>query len=66
MCSLLEAGHSSLIDDADVVVSTSALPEIRSILAALGSGSLPRVVLEPPAPAFDRYRSAAGDAVLVA
>jgi hypothetical protein len=65
-CPLLESGHCSLIDGADVVVSTSSLPEIRSILAVLGSRRLPRVVFEAPAPAFDRYRAAAGDALFLA
>ena len=66
LCPLVETGHCSLVDGADVVVSTSALPEIRSILAALGSRSSPRVVFEAPAPAFDKYRDVAGDAFLVA
>jgi hypothetical protein len=65
-CPLVETGHCSLVDGADLVVSTSSLPEIRSILAALGSRSSPRVILEAPAPAFDELGDAAGDAVLVA
>lgn len=66
LCPLVETGRCTLVDGADVVVSTSALPEALSILAALASRGSPRVVFEAPAPTFDRYRDAAGDAVLVA
>ena len=65
-CPLLAEGHCALIEGADVLVSTSELPEIRSILAALGSSSSPRVVLETRPPGAGEYRGVARDAILVA
>jgi hypothetical protein len=64
-CPLVATGRCALVEGADVLVSTSDLPDIRSILAAIGPGDSPRVVLETPPPVAEDYREVAPEATLV-
>lgn len=64
-CPLVDGAGCSLVEEADVVVTTCALGQSREILAALVSNGSRRVLFELPAPLFDRYRDTAGTATLV-
>ena len=64
-CPLLEGERCTLVDGADVVVSTSSLSGSDDILAALhAQGSLP-IVFEVSPPDLDRYGEAAPEAILL-
>jgi hypothetical protein len=62
---LIETGHCSLVEGADVVVSTCSVGRGDRLLAVLGlTGSTP-VVFEAPKPDFERYEHLAENATLV-
>jgi hypothetical protein len=64
-CPLIETGHCSLVEGADVVVSTCSVGRGDRLLAVLGlTGSTP-VVFEAPKPDFERYAHLAENATLV-
>jgi tyrosine phenol-lyase len=64
-CPLLAGQRCPLVDDADVVVSTSSLPDCREILAAIHTSSRTPVVFEAPAPTLERFGDVVGDAVVL-
>jgi hypothetical protein len=65
LCPLIETGHCSLVEGADVVVSTCSVGRGDRLLAVLGlTGSTP-VVFEAPKPDFERYAYLAENATLV-
>ena len=64
-CPLVEGKRCRLVEQADVVVSTSDLAESREILAALASRGGVSVVFEVPEPLLGSYCDVAGDATLV-
>src|SRR3974390_302799 len=49
-CPLVEGAGCSLVEGADVVVTTCSLGQSRDVVAALASTDSPRVLLELPAP----------------
>ena len=63
VCPLVTAGHCSLVDGADVVVSTTQLTDGREILAALSARTTPVLVVEGTSAGLDRERAAIGDSV---
>ena len=64
-CPLIETGHCSLVEGADVVVSTCSIQRGDRLLAVMGLlGSTP-VVFEAPKPDFERYAHLAENAKLV-
>ena len=64
-CPLLVNGRCSLVDQADVVVSTTDLGESQSVLAALSNRSAPRLVVESSKAVLDRGGHEIGDATVV-
>jgi len=65
-CPLLESGRCSLVEGADVVVSSCSLVEGDAILAMLAAKGSPPVVFEAPQPEFERYRQLAPQSKLIA
>lgn len=65
-CPLLESGRCSIVEAADVVVSSCSLVEGDAILAMLAAKGSPPVVFEAPQPQFERYRKLAPQAKLIA
>ena len=64
-CPLLVQGRCSLVDEADVVVSTTDLRESRGILAALGRRRAPALVVESTKSVLERDGHEVGDATVV-
>lgn len=63
LCPLVTAGRCSLVDGADVVVSTTELTDGREILAALSARTSPVLVVEGTSAGLERDRAAIGDSV---
>jgi len=64
-CPLLVQGRCSLVDEADVVVSTTDLRESRGILAAIGRRRAPALVVESTQSVLERGGHELGDATVV-
>ena len=64
-CPLLAEGHCSLVEGADVVVSTTRLGESREIFAALRVRSAPRLVVEGTSSELEQDSDVIGDATIV-
>lgn len=64
-CPLIETGHCSLVEGADVVVSTCSIARGDRLLAVLGLRGATPVVFEAPKPDFERYAHLAENATLV-
>ncbi len=65
LCPLLEQGRCSLVDGADVVVSTTDLPQSRGILAALSGSRKRGLVVESSKSVLARGDHELGDATVV-
>lgn len=65
VCPLLSEGRCSLVDEADVVVSTTDLRQSRGILAALSGRRAPALVVESSRDALARGEYELGDATVV-
>ena len=65
LCPLVVAGRCSLVEGADVVVSTTELDESREVLAALNSIGSPALVVEGTRPHLERDRDAIGAATAI-
>jgi hypothetical protein len=63
-CTLLAQGHCSLVEGADVVVSTTRLGEGRELFAALRVRGAPRLVVEGTTSALERDSDVIGDATI--
>jgi hypothetical protein len=63
-CPLLVNGHCSLVEQADVVVTTTDLGESRSVLAALSERRTPPLVIESSKSVLDRGYEI-GDATII-
>ena len=63
VCPLITAGRCSLVEGADVVVSTTRLTDGREILAALGARTSPVLVVEGTSADLERERTALGDPI---
>ena len=66
VCPLVVAGRCSLVDGADVVVSTTDLTEGREVLAALSTQPLLGLVVEGTTSALDRDADVIGSATPLA
>jgi hypothetical protein len=64
-CPLVEHGHCPLVEDADVVVSTTSLADSREILATISSRGTPPLVVEGTRGALERDRDVIRDAVVI-
>ena len=64
-CPLLERGRCTLVDGADVVVSTCSMQRGDRLLAVLGTRGSTPVVFEAPPPDFEKYAHLAENATLV-
>jgi hypothetical protein len=64
-CPLIETGRCTLVEGADVVVTTCAIGRSDRLLEVLGLIGSPPVVFEAPRPAFARWAELAGDATLL-
>jgi len=64
-CPLLVNGRCSLVEEADVVVSTTDLPQSRGILAALGRRRAPALVVESSKSVLEHGDYAIGNATVV-
>jgi hypothetical protein len=64
-CPLLVNGHCSLVEQADVVVTTTDLGESRSVLAALSERRTPPLVIESSKSVLDRGGYEIGDATII-
>ena len=65
LCPLVVAGRCSLVEGADVVVSTTELDESREVLAALSSRGTPALVVEGPRSHLERDREVIGAATAI-
>ena len=65
LCPLVVAGRCSLVEGADVVVSTTELDESREVLAALSSRGSPALVVEGTRPHLERDRDVIGAATAI-
>ena len=63
VCPLVAAGRCSLVEGADVVVSTTRMTDGREIRAALGARTSPVLVVEGTSADLERERTAIGDAI---
>jgi len=63
LCPLVTAGRCSLVEGADVVVSTTQMTAGREILAALSARTSPVLVVEGTSAGLERERVAIGDSV---
>jgi hypothetical protein len=64
-CPLLVDGHCSLVEQADVVVSTTDLGESQSLLAALSERRTPALVVESSKFVLDRGGHEIGEATVI-
>jgi hypothetical protein len=64
-CPLVAHGHCPLVEDADVVVSTTSLADSREILATISSRGTPPLVVEGTRGALERDRDVIKDAVVI-
>ncbi|MGZ4398371.1 MAG: hypothetical protein ACXVZ1_08135 [Gaiellaceae bacterium] len=64
-CPLIAGKACSLVEGADVVVTSCDLAGCRAILEAHSLLGSPPIVLEAPAPSLDRWNDVAGDALLL-
>jgi hypothetical protein len=64
-CPLLANGRCSLVEQADVVVSTTDLGESQSVLAALSDRRTPPLVVESSKSVLDRGGYEIGDATVI-
>ncbi|MGZ4290779.1 MAG: hypothetical protein ACXVQZ_09210 [Gaiellaceae bacterium] len=65
LCPLVVAGRCSLVEGADVVVSTTELDESREVIAALSSRGSPALVVEGTRPHLERDRDVIGAATAI-
>jgi hypothetical protein len=65
LCPLVVAGRCSLVEGADVVVSTTELDESREVLAALSSRGSHVLVVEGTRPHLERDRDVTGAATAI-
>ena len=63
LCPLVTTGRCSLVEGADVVVSTTQMTDSREILAALSARTSPVLVVEGTSAGLERERAAIGDSV---
>ena len=63
LCPLVTAGRCSLVEGADVVVSTIHMTDSREVLAALTARTSPVLVVEGTSAGLERERAAIGDSV---
>ena len=65
LCPMLENGRCKLVDGADVIVSSTDLPQSRSILSILSRRSLPALVVEGTKSVIEREAEAIGGAGVI-